>query len=68
VPDYYFDAKIKIVSQKLVFDSTFFFRKIIKRSIGVIVNLSTYLQEFYEENLCYVFPCNGIKIVFMKDE
>ncbi|MCX5638294.1 MAG: methyltransferase domain-containing protein [Planctomycetota bacterium] len=68
VPDYYFDTKIRIVSLKLVFDSTFLFRKIIKRSIGAIINLSRYLQEFYEENLCYIFPCNGIEVVFTKDK
>jgi ubiquinone/menaquinone biosynthesis C-methylase UbiE len=66
VPDYYFDTKIRIISQRLVFDSPFPFRSIIKRSIGVFLNLSTYLQEFYEENLCYIFPCYGIEVVFTK--
>ena len=66
VPDYYFDTKIRIISQKLVFDSPFLFRKIIKRSLGSILNLSRYLQEFYEENICYIFPCYGIKVVFTK--
>ena len=68
VPDYYFDTKIRIVSQKLIFDSTFLFRKIIKKVLGTIFNSSRFFQEFYEENLCYVFPCNGIEIVFTKDE
>lgn len=68
VPDYYFDTKIRIVSQRLVFDSPFLFRKVIKRLIGTIFNLSKFLQEFYEENLCYLFPCYGIEIVFTKVE
>lgn len=68
VPDYYFDTKIRIVSQRLVFDSTFLFRKIIKRLMGVIINLSSFFQEYYEENLCYIFPCHGIEIVFTKSE
>ncbi|MHC4109712.1 MAG: class I SAM-dependent methyltransferase [Planctomycetota bacterium] len=68
VPDYYFDTKIRIVSQKLVFDSAFLFRGIFKRTIGKIFNLSRFFQEWYEENLCYIFPCYGIEIVFSKDE
>ena len=68
VPNYYFDTKIRIISQKLVFDSPFLIRKIIKRSIGAIFNLSRFLQEFYEENLCYIFPCYGIKVVFTKEK
>lgn len=68
VPNYYFDTKIKIISQKLIFDSPFLIRKIIKRSIGAIFNLSRFLQEFYEENLCYIFPCYGIKVVFTKEK
>ena len=67
VPDYYFDTKIRIISQRLVFDSPFLCGKIIKRTTGAILNLSRYLQEFYEENLCYLFPCYGIEIVFTKD-
>jgi len=68
VPDYYFDRKIRIVSQRLVFDSPFLFRKIIKRVMGVVLNSCSFLQEFYEENLCYLFPCFGIEVVFTKDE
>jgi len=67
VPDYYFDTKIRIISQRLVFDSPFLFRKITKRLAGAIFNSSRFLQEFYEENLCYIFPCYGIEIVFSRD-
>jgi len=67
VPDYYFETRIRIISQRLVFDSPFLFRRIIKRLIGAIFNLNRYLQEYYEENLCYVFPCYGIEVVFTKD-
>ncbi len=67
VPVYYFDTKIRIISQKLVFDSPFPFRRIVKLSIGAIINLCRYLQEFYEENLCWLLPCYGIEIVFTKE-
>lgn len=68
VPNYYFDTKIRIVSLKLVFDSPFFFGRIIKKILGAIFNLSRSFQEWYEENLCYIFPCYGIEIVFTRDE
>ena len=67
VPDYYFGTRIRIVSQRLVFDSPFLFRGIIKRLIGAIFNLNRYFQEYYEENLCYIFPCYGIEAVFTKE-
>ena len=68
VPTHYFDTKIKIVSQKLIFSSRFSFRKIVKKFVGAIFNLNRFTQECYEENFCYIFPCNGIEIVFTKDE
>ena len=68
VPSYYFDTKIRIVSQKLVFDSPFFFGRIIKKIAGAIFNLSRFFQEWYEEDFCYIFPCYGIEIVFTRDE
>lgn len=68
VPNYYFDTKIRIVSLKLVFDSPFFFGRIIKKTAGAIFNLSGFFQEWYEEDFCYIFPCYGIEIVFTRDE
>lgn len=35
-------------------------RYAVKRGIGYIVNASVWSQEFYEENLCWIFPCNEI--------
>ncbi len=68
VPDYYFDTKIRILSLKLVFDSPFFFGRIIKKIVGAVFNLSRFFQEWYEEDFCYIFPCCGIEVVFTKDE
>jgi len=64
VPDFYTDFRINVISQQLVFKSPFFFRGKNKKIIGFIFNCHRSLQEFYEENLCYIFPCYGIKIVF----
>jgi SAM-dependent methyltransferase len=68
VPDYYFPVKIRILSQKIVFDSPFLLGKIIKRLLQVLINLSSFIQEFYEENLCYIFPCSAIEVVFARAE
>jgi len=68
VPDYYYDIKIRILSQKLIFSSQFPLRRIFKKILGAVFNLNKFLQEFYEENLCYIFPCYGIEIVFTKEE
>jgi len=38
----------------------FYARYVLKRVLGSIFNSCRYLQEFYEENLCYIFPCYEI--------
>ena len=41
----------------LGFNSPFPVRGLVKRAIGRGLNLCTFVQEFWEENLCYFFPC-----------
>jgi ubiquinone/menaquinone biosynthesis C-methylase UbiE len=67
VPNFYTDTRIKIISQRLIFRSSFWFPRQIKKLLGRIFNCHRVLQEFYEENLCYIFPCYGIEIVFAPD-
>ncbi len=64
VPEFYTDIRIRIVSSRLIFRSPFWFRKQLKKLEGLLFNSCRYLQEFYEENLCYKFPCYGVEIVF----
>jgi len=64
VPNFYTDIRIKIISQRLVFTSPFWLRRRIKKLLGFIFNCHRSLQEFYEENLCYIFPCYAIEVVF----
>ena len=64
VPTFYTDVKIRILSQRLKFRSSFKIISPLKKLFGWFVNLHTTLQEYYEENLCYIFPCYGIEIVF----
>jgi SAM-dependent methyltransferase len=64
VPNFYTDIRIKIISQRLVFTSPFWLRRRIKKLLGFVFNCHRSLQEFYEEHLCYIFPCYGIEVVF----
>ncbi len=64
VPAYYTDIRINIISQKLIFRSSFWFRRGIKKLASRLFNSTRFMQEFYEEHLCYIFPCDGIEIVF----
>ncbi len=64
VPHYYSDVRIRILSQRLIFRSSFKPIRPIKKLLGWFLNLHTFLQEYYEENLCYLFPCHGIEVVF----
>jgi SAM-dependent methyltransferase len=64
VPDYYTDIKINIVSLKLLFRSRFWLLARLKSIFGRIINSCFWLQEYYEETLCYIVPCSGIEITF----
>ena len=67
VPHFYTDVRIRVLSQRLKFRSSFKIINPIKKLLGWFINLHTLLQEYYEENLCYLFPCHGIEIVFRPD-
>ncbi|MBW8015794.1 MAG: methyltransferase domain-containing protein [Planctomycetes bacterium] len=64
VPDYYSDVKIRVTRLRLKFRSSFKVLNPFRKLFGRIINLHPRLQEFYEENLCYMFPCHGIEVVF----
>jgi hypothetical protein len=64
VPNYYTDLRVKVMSQRLIFRSSFKVINPFKKLFGRFINLHSVLQEYYEENLCYIFPCHGIEIVF----
>jgi predicted SAM-dependent methyltransferase len=68
VPNFYTTVRIRVLSQELVFMSPFKRRHRVKKLLGFLVNLHRATQEFYEENLCYIFPCYGLKIIFTPDK
>jgi len=61
VPKYGLSPKFSLKDVRLQFDSPFLVRKIIKRLVGPVFNLTRWLQEFHEENLCYLFPAYQIR-------
>ena len=67
VPHFYTDVRMRVLSQKLKFRSSFKILNPLKSLVGRFINLHSLIQEYYEENLCYLFPCHGIEIVFRPD-
>jgi Uncharacterized protein conserved in bacteria len=67
VPDFYTDIRIKILRQRLKFRSPFKSRHLFKQFLQLVINSHSSVQEFYEENLCHIFPCYGLEIVFTPD-
>jgi predicted SAM-dependent methyltransferase len=67
VPDFYTDVRIRIVKLRLKFSSPFKVRRAIKKLWTALFNSSRWMQEYYEENLCWKIPCYGLDVVFTPD-
>jgi len=70
VPGYVRRTNLQLVKVDLIFKSSrpFYARYAFKRVLGMLFNSSRYLQELYEENLCYLFPCYEIRYLMQKVE
>lgn len=70
VPTYGYHADFVLAKVDLIFKSSrpFVFRYGIKRLIGSFFNSCSYLQELYEENFCYLFPCYEVRYILRKEE
>jgi SAM-dependent methyltransferase len=68
VPSFYTNIRIKILTRKLVFTSPFIGRNLLKKFLEVVFNLNRGTQEFYEENLCWIFPCYALEVEFTPDK
>ena len=68
VPAYGHKKEFAIEKVDLVFKSArpFIFRYGLKRLIGFFFNSCVYLQELYEENFCYLFPCYEVRYVLRR--
>jgi SAM-dependent methyltransferase len=65
---HYKAVSFRLIDVDLLFKSPppFIIRYGIKKVLGAMFNSCRYMQEFYEENLCYLFPCYEIKYVIEK--
>jgi ubiquinone/menaquinone biosynthesis C-methylase UbiE len=63
VPDFYTDFKFEIISRKYNFNSPFKIRHALKQVPKKILGINNYLKEFYEETLCWIFPCSTITYI-----
>lgn len=62
VPDYYVDFRFEITQRQISFYSPFRWRnRLFRKPLNALVNLHRWIQEFYEENLCWLFPCYMLK-------
>lgn len=63
VPQYNHNISFHLSSVELNFSSTrpFYIRHAIKKLLGIIFGTSYFMQEFWEENLSFIFPCYDIK-------
>lgn len=68
VPNFYTNIRFRVISRRLVFHSPFLGRKLFKKIMNKLFNINSYMQEFYEENLCYIFPCCGIEFILTPDK
>ena len=68
VPTYGRNLKFRLDRVDLIFKSTRpnYGRHAIKKVIGSLFNTTIYMREFWEENLCYIFPCYEVKYVLKK--
>jgi ubiquinone/menaquinone biosynthesis C-methylase UbiE len=59
VPQYDFPVRFELTAVRLIFKSPrpFYGRFVLKKGLGTLFNLNRYMREFYEENLCFMFPC-----------
>lgn len=63
VPSYCRNDRLELESVQLRFKSPppFYGRYAFKRAVEVLVNLTRWSQELYEENFCYLLPCYEVQ-------
>lgn len=68
VPSYCRNEAFLLKSVRLRFKSLhpFYGRYAFKRPVEVFVNSGRWMQEFYEENLCYLLPCYELQFVLKR--
>ena len=68
VPDFYSGIRFRVLSQRLIFHSPFKWQRPVKKIWEYIFNITPGVQEFYEANLSYLFPCYALEVVLTPDK
>jgi predicted SAM-dependent methyltransferase len=64
VPRFYHDFHFVVVKRKIVFKSPHTtLRNLRKQVYNRLFNVNSYMQEYYEECLCYRFPCQEMQYI-----
>lgn len=66
VPTFYNSLDFKVISIQFNFYSHSRMRHYIRKIYKKVFNLNNYMKEYYEENLCYLFPANEIHFILEK--
>lgn len=66
VPSFYVDFHFQVTKRRLVFKSIYPVRHKMKQAFQFVFNFNSYFQEWYEESLCYIFPCQEIYFEMIK--
>jgi ubiquinone/menaquinone biosynthesis C-methylase UbiE len=61
VPGFYHDFHFEVLHRRLVFKSPHStVRNLVKQVFNRLFNINGYMQEYYEECFCYIFPCQEV--------
>ncbi len=66
VPMFYNSFNFRIKRVKLVFYSPFLIRNIFRKILTWVFNSSRFMQEWYEEGFCYMFPAYELEFELEK--
>lgn len=68
VPTYNMNLEFRLEKVDLIFKSSppFYIRHGFKVLLGTFFNSCVYMKEFYEENLCYIFPCYEVRYLIRR--
>ena len=57
-------VRVQVISRRYIFSSRFKLVHLFRKGLQALVNSHPLAQEFYEENLCWMFPCHGLEFIF----
>lgn len=67
VPAFYTNIRFRVVERKLFYKSAFPARNLFRQVWQRVFNVSSGMQEWYEEAWCYAFPCQEVRFVMVPE-